>query len=241
MTLLKRAETVSNNVRSLKDLEKRAEQAQLFEKRANDLERPAVLLRQLEPSIAILVEQHIIAAAVESGTVAAIKSRVKDLHSRYLLDKNVMIDPFPKEDIRFVLYRALEQLTDGSDAALLEAWGEWGRRQLPCVDNEVLALLEKIDVLRVPAQAVRMLRQEAEEIFSSLPADKGAITRLKDLADDMSETWHNLAGEGVPIPVMAFLKKAITYEGARFEDLTVEVRNWISEHGLSNSLRVRVG
>ena len=241
MTLLKRAETVSNNVRDLKDLEKRAEHAQLFEKRANDLERPAVSLRKLEPSIEILVEHQIIATAVESGTVAAIKSRLKDLHLRYLLDKNVMIDPFPKEDIRFVLYRALEQLTEQSDAALLEAWGEWGRRQLPCVDNEVLALLEKIEVLRVPAQTVKRLRQEAVEICSSLPADKGAITRLKTLAGDMSETWHNLAGEGVPVPVMAFLRNAITYEGARFEDLTLEVRDWMSEHGLSNSLRVRVG
>lgn len=241
MTLSQRAQAISATVRDLKALEIRAKQAELFEKRANDLELPAVNLRRLEAPIAVFLEQKIVATAVDVSVVTAVKSRIKDLESRYLLDKNVMLDPFPNEDIRYVLNSSLQQLPDRLGAALLESWREWSRRQLPSVDDEVLTLLEKIQALCAPAREVKRLKQEAERLCSSLPTDKEAVTQLTALASAMTETWIRLTGEGVPLPVLAFLRKAITPEGARLQDLSQEVRSWMSEHGLSDSLRVRVG
>lgn len=241
MTLLKRAQDLSNIVSELDGLQKRAKQAQLFERRANELETPSVELQQLEPSIHVLQELQIRAQTIESQTVAAVGGRINDLRTRYLLDKNVMIDPFPKENIRYVLYAALEQLPDKALDALLKAWGEWSRKQLPSVDDDVLMLLERIEALRTPVLNIRRLLADAEGICSVLPKDRESVVRLTALGDTMRDTWHNLTGDGVPLTVLAFLRKAITAEGAKLQDLTQEVLGWMSEHGLSNSLRVRVG
>lgn len=240
MSLLERAQHLSLEVRELNGLKKRAEQAALLEKRANDLEAPATQLRQLDPSIAVLLDLGE-RASFENQTVAALKSRINDLQSRYLLDKNVMLDPFPKEDIRFVLNRALEQLPSKSTIVLLEAWANWARRQLPPVDDEVLTLLEKITALREAVLAVKRLKQEAHLLSSSLPPDKDATVRLTSLATAIGETWHNLTGDGVPPAVLAFLRKAISIDGAKLQDMSPEVLDWMSEHSLSNSLRIRVG
>jgi len=241
MTLLQRAQSISTDICGLSALQKRAQQAELFERRANELEGPAVSLRKLEPSIAIFLELQVPANTIDTQSVAAVKGRIKDLRSRYLLDKNVMIDPFPKENIRYVLYGTLDKLPTTSGDALLQAWDTWSRRQLPSVDDDVLTLLEKIEALRPSALIIRQLGGEAEGICSSLPTDREKVARLTTLGDNMRETWHNLTGEGIPLAVLAFLRRAITIEGAKLQDLTQEVLDWMSKHGLSNSLRVRVG
>lgn len=241
MTLLQRAKDLTSSLEELNALDKRADHAQLFENRADTFEKPATSLRGLEESMKVLLELGIVVPGIEKETVIALKNRINDLHSRYLLNKNVMLDPFPGENIKYVLTNALSRLPDQSREALIRGWGEWCRRQLPHVDEEVLTLLEKIEALRKSAQSVRELKKEFDEVSSSMPIATESVERITHLAGDMNEVWLDLTGEGVPQPVLIFLRKAISIEGARLAELTQDVRDWMSEHGLSNSLRVRIG
>ncbi|MBW4663523.1 MAG: hypothetical protein KME01_04865 [Chroococcus sp. CMT-3BRIN-NPC107] len=55
----------------------------------------------------------------------------------------------------------------------------------------------------------------------------------------MREHWHNLSSDEVPETVLRFLKDAVDF-GAPLNLLTIEVRDWLDCHGISDSLRIRL-
>lgn len=241
MTLLLRAQELSRNIAALGDLKRRADQASVFERRASELAGPAEECRNLESGARTLASREIHPASLDAGLVRALHERVSDLRQRYAEDRNVMLDPFPAEDTRFVLMQPLRQLPGKANAAMHEAWAQWARTRLPQIDAEVLGILGEIAALRESVGRMRSLGREAEHCCSTLPKRIEDIEYFLQLCARIQQEWHNLTGEGIPQEVLTFLRAAGGTSGAAYSLLTAGVLDWLSAHGLKQALRVRMG
>jgi hypothetical protein len=135
----------------------------------------------------------------------------------------------------------LSQLSQKVKAALLAAWGNWSRANIPDIDKDVLEILAGIIALSDSVATVRNLKAKAETVCASLPGGVDDLERLRKLCEEISAVWHNLAGEGIPADVLIFLRSAGNREGAKFDLLTSEVLAWLAVHGLRDALRIRMG
>jgi hypothetical protein len=241
MSLLGRAQRLSEDIREISALKKRAEHAAVVEKRANDLTFPADELKKLESTIHVIASLGPSVPLSEGGLIGTLRNRIADLSTRYATDRNAILDPFPGEDVRYVLNQPLASLPKKVEKALLAAWESWSKKNIPEIDDEVLDILAGITALRATASNVRSLKANAKEICTSLPNGADDLDRLKRLCEQMSDTWHNLTGDGIPKDVLVFLRAAGSREGAFFDTLTTEVLDWITSHGLHESLRIRMG
>lgn len=241
MNLLERAKSLSLEIQAIDALKKRADQAVLFEKRAKDLAAPVDELSNLEEAVRVIASLHIPAPLIDRSLVGSLRDRIVDLRSRYSSDKNVVLDPFPGEDVRWVLNQPLSQLSQKVKAALLAAWGNWSRANIPDIDKDVLEILAGIIALSDSVATVRNLKAKAETVCASLPGGVDDLERLRKLCEEISAVWHNLAGEGIPADVLIFLRSAGNREGAKFDLLTSEVLAWLAVHGLRDALRIRMG
>ncbi len=243
MSLLERAHNLSTEILALDSLKKRADQADVFERRANDLDTPAKEIQKLGNAISVIAGQGICVKSLDRALVGSLRDLITDLKTRYALDRNVAIDPFPPKDVRYVLIAPLGKLSSMANAALLEAWESWAinQLQLPAIRNDVLDTLGRISALRDSVARVRSLRVQADKVCKELPDSDDVVLSLAKLGQDIGVAWESLAGNGVPNEVLAFLSSAGTPIGAEYSAMTPKVLEWLSEHGLSNSLRIRMG
>lgn len=241
MKLLERAQSLSFEIRALDDLKKRAAQAGVFEKRANDLVGPANEIEKLTSAVEVIARHAIPVPLLDRGAIGALHNRITDLHARYAKDKNVMLVPFPEEDVRWQLNTPLAQLAPKVRTALIDAWGNWARAQVPQIDKTILDVLGGISALQEPVARVRNLTTQAHALCSALPGGDEEINRLKNFCHEIADAWRNLAGEGIPANVLIFLRASGSHDGATFDSLSAEVLAWLAEHGLRNALRIRIG
>ena len=241
MNFLERAKVLSLEINAIDGLKKRADQAVLFEKRAKDLSIPADELGNLEEAITVIGHLGIPTPLLDRSLVVSLRDRIIDLQTRYANDKNVVLDPFPGEDVRWVLNQPLSQLSQKVKAALISAWGSWSRANIPDIDKDVLEILAGITALRDSVAILRNLKAKAESVCASLPEGSEDVDHLRKLCEDINAVWHNLAGDGIPTDVLIFLRSAGNREGAHFDLLTTEVLDWLVVHGLRDALRIRMG
>lgn len=241
MNLLERSNSLLRDIGTLEGLRKRAEQANDFERRANDLTAPAHEFQKLDFTIDVAARHSIAVPALDRGLIGSLHQRIADIQVRYAEDKTIVLDPFPNENVKYVLIQPLQQLPTKASSALLNAWQAWARQLLPSIDTEVLDILGGIASLKGSVDTVRALRREADMACGCLPTSDDDINHVKQLADSIRTAWHNLAGEGVPTDVLAFLRAAGSRDGASFNILTTTILDWLTTHGLQDSLRVRMG
>lgn len=241
MNLLEHAKSLSIEILVIDGLKKRASQAVLFEKRAKDLSIPAEELSTLEGAVRVIANLAIPTPLSDRSLIEGLRNRIYDLQNRYAIDKNVVLDPFPGEEVRYVLNQPLSLVSQRVKASLLSAWRNWSSSKVPDIDKDVLDILAGIVALRDSVTTVRSLKAKAEAICGSLPEVDGDVEHLKKLCEEISGLWHNLAGEGIPSDVLLFLRSAGNRDGAPFELLTKDVLDWLVVHNLRGALRIRMG
>lgn len=241
MNLLERSRTLAADVAALVDLRERAKHAALIEQRANLLAAKATELAGLQAAAQVLSGEQIEVHALDRSLVAGIRSQTVDLQRRFAQDKSVMREPFPGEDFRYFYLASVAKCAASGRAALADAWRDWGERQLPRVDDEVLGILGQLPALKDAVARIREKRTLALKSVATLPDAPAAVLMLTSLASDIRTQWQSLAGDGIAAPVLAFLRAAGGQDGAPYGLLTDEVLRWLNEHGLAQSLRVRIG
>lgn len=241
MNLLEHAKSLSIEIQVIDGLKKRASQAVLFEKRAKDLSNPAEELSTLEGAVGVIANLAIPTPLIDRSLIEGLRNRIYDLQNRYAIDKNVVLDPFPGEEVRYVLNQPLSLVSQRVKASLLSAWRNWSSSKVPDIDKDVLDILAGIIALRDSVTTVRSLKAKAEAICGSLPEVDGDVENLKKLCDEISGLWHNLAGEGHTFRCSSILRSAGNRDGTPFELLTKDVLDWLVVHNLRGALRIRMG
>lgn len=128
---------------------------------------------------------------------------------------------------------ALQQM----DATLLLCWQNHVDEKTGKHDISALADWEHVPDFRSAARSIRMTQTKLMELRGSLPSGENTFTRLQELGEQLKEAWKKL--ENVPANVMKFLRQSSSPDGAPLSLLEEKVLEWIREHNLEGSFKVR--
>ena len=244
MSLLERSKNLSKKITEIGDLTERGKEANLFEQRANSFKAPAEALGKFTSIFNIFIPNKIPCTSLQLRHVslAALRSRIFDLQSRYTENKNIMLDPFPNEDARFVLINPLTKLPTEVGKDLLADWSSWATLRVPIVNDDVLIILGKVSAFNGTVTKILGYKTIARTICNTLPTQGDEVTRLDTVSGLISSEWGSLTGGDIHQEVLDFLKAVSSREGATFNDLMkAEVLAWLDKQNLRGALQIRMG
>jgi hypothetical protein len=243
MNLLERAQNLSKKITEIGELNERGKQAKIFEQRANLLKSPAEDLGKFTSVIYIFIANNIPCTSFQlrHGNLGALRSRIVDLKNRYTENKNVMIEPFPNEDARYVLFNPLTKFPPEVEKDLLADWSSWATLRVPVINDEVLAILGKISAFNGSVTKILGYKKTVGTICNVLPTQGDEVARLDTVSGLISSEWSSLTGGDIDEKVLDFLKAVSSQEGVVIESMTEEVLAWLDKQNLRGSLRIRMG
>jgi hypothetical protein len=123
---------------------------------------------------------------------------------------------------------------------MLRSWQAYVRSRSDSHSDEVLAALAVLPQFRQGIGRIRQGRMEIAAMAASVPSDlKSATSRLDALVEAQRTAWAELTADGIPGPVIGFLK-ACAAEGAPLTGLTTDVRSWLEARSLLGAFRILI-
>jgi prefoldin subunit 5 len=132
----------------------------------------------------------------------------------------------------------LEQLQNALREQLSQAWRTYRSQKMPSTNNEILNLLERVTAFRPTVQRIKNLDLQIQQV-TLFPQSSEEFIRIEQLIEQLKQCWDSLNADEVPETVLRFLRVAAN-QGASLSLLTPEVKDWLTQHGLIDSLRVRL-
>lgn len=235
--LLERASGLSAKIAQYDQLKGTAEEAAQFKTRADQFGNVAAKLGAVRAALARFAEASIpVQFTPAEGT--ALAERARTLRSAVETDPHVLGDP--PFNLKHQFTDRLLSLYDGAEQAMLRSWQAYIRSRSDSHSDEVLAALAALPQFRQGIGRIRQARMEIATMAASVPSDlKSATNRLDSLVEAQRTAWAELTADGIPGPVIAFLK-ACAAEGAPLTGLTDEVRSWLEARKLLGAFRILI-
>ncbi len=120
---------------------------------------------------------------------------------------------------------------------LCQAWKNYLAQHLPSTNKEMLEIFAALESLRQIIQKIRLLDRQIQEV--EFPKNSEDFDRVDKLIEQLRQALENLSSDKIPEDVQKFLKAAV-HEGATIDLLTPEVKEWLIQYKLANSLRIRL-
>ena len=136
-----------------------------------------------------------------------------------------------------ILERSIKGITNELNEQLIQAWENYLAEKMPSTNQEMLNVLVKIEAFRLNVQKIRDLNAQIQR--QKLPQTSEEFEYIERLIDQLREYWLTLSSDDFPETVLHFLKATVDF-GAPLNLLTLEVREWLDSHGISDSLRIRL-
>ncbi|MEG4999393.1 hypothetical protein [Microcoleus sp. B4-D4] len=121
---------------------------------------------------------------------------------------------------------------------LSQAWGLYRTENMPNTNKEFLNVLDKVSAFKPTVQRIRSLDSQIQD-SNSIPQSSEDFDKVDRLIEQLKQCWEGLNSDEVPEAVLRFVKEAAN-EGATLGLLTPEVKDWLTKHGLIDSLRIRL-
>lgn len=135
-------------------------------------------------------------------------------------------------------YSKVEQLQNALREQLGQAWTSYRTKKMPSTNNEILNLLAQVSAFQLTVQRIRSLDLQIQQL-NSFPQSSEDFERVDRLIEQLKQCWDSLNADEVPEAALRFLKVAAN-QGAPLSLLTPEVKDWLTKHGLIDSLRIRL-
>jgi hypothetical protein len=135
-------------------------------------------------------------------------------------------------------YSKVEQLQNALREQLGQAWRSYRTQKMPSTNNEILNLLDQVSDFKQTVQRIRSLDLQIQQL-NSFPQSSEDFERVDRLIEQLKQCWDSLNADEVPEVALRFLKVAAN-QGAPLSLLTPEVKDWLTKHGLIDSLRIRL-
>jgi hypothetical protein len=132
----------------------------------------------------------------------------------------------------------VEQLQNALREQLGQAWRSYRTQKMPSTNNEILNLLDQVSDFKQTVQRIRSLDLQIQQL-NSFPQSSEDFERFDRLIEQLKQCWDSLNADEVPEVALRFLKVAAN-QGAPLSLLTPEVKDWLTKHGLIDSLRIRL-
>lgn len=239
-SLFDRVNAARNQVGTLMARRREKDEAKHFELRGQQLRAPSESLRASTYRGAILKAARIQLQGIDAEALERWRTRLQDLLVAFEEVPTSILDPVPGDDARKVLFEPLAQFSAGIQTALQTSWKSWVLEQVPSISDELLEVLAAVPALGTQVAEIRNTWAKLRQVAGSLPDDEDVVSSTKAAAYRLVTLWESLAGGGIPSEVVTFLRSAGQRNGAAFPLLTTEVADWLRNHDLLDTLRIRL-
>ncbi len=120
---------------------------------------------------------------------------------------------------------------------LCQAWKSYLTQHLPSINKEMLNIFIKLESLKPTIERIYILNRQIQEI--EFPKNSEDFDRVDKLIEELKQSLDSLSSDKIPEDVQNFLKAAAN-QGATIDLLTLEVKEWLIQHRLAESLRIRL-
>lgn len=108
---------------------------------------------------------------------------------------------------------------------------------MPSTNSEILNLLARIEAFKNTVRQIQIIDGEIKNV--TYPKDNADFIEYESKIKQLKHAWDSLSSDEVPEAVLNFLRAAAN-QGAPLNLLTSEVQDWINQHGISDSLKIRL-
>lgn len=136
-----------------------------------------------------------------------------------------------------ILIKEIGNLKNRLQQNLTQAWKSYLNQHLPSTNKEMLEIFAGLVTLRPTIERIYTLQRQIQSI--EFPKNSEEFDRIDNLIDELRQSLASLSSDQIPENVQDFLKTAAT-QGATIDLLTPEVKEWLIQHRLINSLRIRL-
>ncbi len=236
--LLERTAGLAERIERYQKLKIGANEAQLVNTRATQVEEAAVLLAQARAALGRFSKAGIsiqfFPANVEELTEKATQLRAIAVENPAGLAN-------PPFNVAHEFTNRLRGLAIAANTAIEEGWRRYVSENVPSGSEEVLEALGKLPQMRAGVARIRLCRQKLVSLAATVPVDpESAIEQLRVLTTEHASAWADMTANSVPTSVLQFLR-ACAADGAPVASLTKEVKDWLEARELLGSFRIRIG
>jgi hypothetical protein len=121
---------------------------------------------------------------------------------------------------------------------LKQDWRNFVAEMSPPITRDWLDNLPNSGPLGDAKEAVSVHLAELQELRADLPEDTAVVARVREVSGAAANIFGEL--DDIPEAVRNFLMSA-SGAGAKIDDLTDDIRAWMTEHDMMDRLRIRLG
>ncbi|MEA5506976.1 hypothetical protein VB735_28560 [Halotia wernerae UHCC 0503] len=136
-----------------------------------------------------------------------------------------------------ILKSNIDSLKTTLEQQLSEAWKRYRDQQMPSTNNEILNLLAKVEAFKNTVRDIQIIDREIQNVI--YPKNNAEFAVYERKIEQLKYYWNSLSSDEVPEAVLHFLRAAAN-QGAPLNIFTSEVQDWINQHGISDSLKIRL-
>lgn len=235
MSLIERAERLSADIDEIRTLNAIAHQAEAIFSRASQFEDVLKKIRLYAGSACLLQDRGI-------NVVFVIQTQ-GILHFLRELQEKIADDPsavLKETGIQQKMLIPIEKAASAIREAADIAWSEYVKQQLPIVGNELVGALSRIPGLRSKVGNFQHLRDQTLDGSSRAPSNDEVFNRTLKLVQQCQQAWKELDAEDIPQEVLVLFREAASSQGADLSSLTPVVLDWLTAHGLVDTLGIRI-
>lgn len=235
--LIEDVERVAAKINELERKREIAKSIQGFQIRAQMLEKPLTLLKPLSIVLTEFQRYGITIDLQEcSPTAQLLKGHASQVETNFEANPESILES--DEQLRHQFWELLEGFPITVKGILLRAWQKYVDALIPPQKTDLLDTLALVPVLRSDADKIRRLYTEVSERRQRLPQSTLDFERLQTIPNELNNLWQRFGGDVIPEEVLNFLRSASSQNGARLNQLTLTVLDWLKEHNLEQSIRI---
>ncbi len=206
----------------------------LYTNRLQQIKLPLTGLKMYLPVLEGLKLNNI-EVTLDHEKINALKFRAEE----YLVIVKKDIDKIvaPSQTYRKSLLEPLEKFPNTLRKNLEDSWYKYVKKQIPSIDLQFLNVLANVPGLISSVQKIKNNRQSLLDLADTLPQDNSVFAKINNLSNELSKQWEGF-GNGMPTTVETFLRKTASH-GASLNDLTDEVKAWLSDHNISDDFVIK--
>ncbi|MBW4558089.1 MAG: hypothetical protein KME59_19575 [Trichormus sp. ATA11-4-KO1] len=216
------------------DLKKYADQLDGFTSRQEEITKAVQEIKPLMIAVRAFKQKNIINFDVNQK-LDKLLNFVKIAEDNFRNDPESIIDNNKFNGKTFS--RDIVSLKNSLHQSLIQAWKSYLNQYLPSTKKEMLEIFAEVVTLRSTIHKIYTLDKQIQEV--EFPKNSEEFDRIDNLINELRLCVDSLNSDQIPEDVQNFLKTAAT-QGATIDLLTPEVKEWLIQHRLISSLRIRL-
>ena len=234
MMLLTRACGMENAIHAVQEKGGRLQHVQTIQSIAQKLKERSVEIRGLLTCRLALLERGC-DVATSSAPAKAAADVIRGLQNKITADALVAADPNAFAPV----LTSLGRVTNDLRAAIRTSWSDYADQRIPSINNDVLAVLRRIDDFREQVARVDERLRDLRARRDAVPLRPEEISAFDVGVDEVDGLWHSLGGDSLSSELLTFLRNSGT-GGASLDSLTPVVAEWLRDKRLWSSFKITI-